>query len=151
MTALNDQRGDVELFQDYDDGNVIHESGIMQMTGGFESAIYLSLDGGNEEDSGGDATANKQWWGNFSETDPQRKYRSETQSLLRSLATTSANLRLVEAAALRDLDWMKDSVSSLTVSARITKPNYVEIDIIYEAVGKREQFKYASNWEAMRK
>jgi hypothetical protein len=151
MTSLNDQRGDVEIFQDTEDGNVIHESGIMQMTGGFESAIYLSIDGGNDEDSGGDATANKQWWGNYNETDPQRRYRSETQYLLRSLATTSANLRLIEAAVLRDLDWMKNTVSDLTASARITRPNYVEIDINYEAVGKRESFKYASNWEAMRK
>jgi hypothetical protein len=150
MTALQDQRGDVQLFQDTDDGNIICDGGIVQMTGGFETAIYLSMFGGNEEDHGDDATQNLQWWGNYTETDPALKYRSETQRLLNTLATNSANLRLIEAAVLRDLDWMKDSVSDLTASIRITRPNYVEGEINYEAFGKREQFKFAANWEAMR-
>jgi hypothetical protein len=150
MTALQDQRGDVQLFQDTNDGNIICEGGIVQMTGGFETAIYLSLEGGNRDDSGTEADKNIQWWGNWAETDPARKYRSETAYLLRSTATTSANLRLIEAAALRDLAWMEDSVD-LTVSAKIPKLNYVQIDIFYTALGKREQFVYASNWEAMRK
>lgn len=149
-TALQDQRGDVQLFQDSNDGNIICEGGIVQMTGGWETYIYLALFGGNEEDKGGQADENVQWWGNFIETDPERKYRSETQYYLSTLATTSGNLRLIEQAILRDLDGMKSSVSDLTASARITRPNYLEIDINYEAVGKREQFKFAINWEAMR-
>jgi hypothetical protein len=151
MTATADQRGDVFVYQTADDGDITVEGGITQMTGGYESAIYLSMFGGNEADSGEEKDNSKQYWGNHLETEQAKKLRSETQHIIEGLPATSSNLRLLEAANLRDLAWMNDSVTDLTSNARITRPNWVEITIKYEAVGRPETIKYSANWEAMRK
>ena len=50
MTTV--QQGDVLLFQTIDDGNVEVINGIITMSGGLDTAAYLSLFGGNEEDDG---------------------------------------------------------------------------------------------------
>ena len=150
-SPINEQAGDIYIFQTNDDGDINVNDGITQMTCGYESAIYLSLFGGNDDDAGDESTSHLQYWGNFAETDPQKKLRSETQNIIASLPSTSSNLRLLEEANLRDLAWMSDSVSNLTSDARITSPDFCEITITYEAEGQKESFTYSVNWEAMRR
>ena len=82
------------------------ENGQIVLCDGKYAAVYLSLYGGNDDDSGLDGDAHRQWWGNMDETDPARTYRSETQHALKAAPLIPANLGQFEDAAKRDLAWM---------------------------------------------
>jgi phage gp46-like protein len=143
------QEGDVKLFQTDDDGNITVENGLVEMSGGLETAAYLSLFGGNEDDDGrADNPAN--WWANLDEVDPTREYHSETQNLLQALPATTGNLRRIEDAAGRDLAWFVDSgvASSVSVSASIPGINRIKLTIDIEAVGRGSSFEFVENWKA---
>lgn len=143
------QEGDVKLFQTDDDGNITVENGLVEMSGGLETAAYLSLFGGNEDDDGrADNPAN--WWANLDEVDPTRQYHSETQNLLQALAATTGNLRRIEDAAGRDLAWFVDSgvASSVSVSASIPGINRIKLTIDIEAIGQESSFEFVENWKA---
>jgi phage gp46-like protein len=149
LGTFKSQQGDVSLFQTDDGGDITALDGIVTMGGGLETAVYLSLFGGNEDDDGRqDSPAD--WWGNIDETDPAREYHSETQHLLRSLPATTGNLRRLEDAARRDLSWLEsDSVaSSVTVSASIPGVNKIKLEIYIEAIGEESSFEYVENWKA---
>lgn len=140
---------DVLLFQTPDNGEIEIEGGLVTLTPGLDTAAYLSLFGGNWKDDG--SQNNRQtWWGNLGEQDPSRGYRSETQYLLGTIPATSRNLRRVEDAATRDLQWLLDEAiaSSLTVSASLIGLNRVKIEIIIRAEGDESQFNYTENWRA---
>ena len=143
------QQGDVRLFQTTDGGDVSVVGGIMAMDGGLETAAYLSLFGGNEDDAGGSEDM-RTWWANLGENETARRYRSETQNLLQSLALVTATLRRIEDAAGRDLAWMLDEgvASSVTVAASIPGLNKVQITISIEAVGESADFVFVENWKA---
>ena len=143
------QQGDVLLFQTDDDGEINVENGIVEMSGGLETAAYLSLFGGNEDDDGRDDNA-LTWWGNLDEVDPVRQYRSETQHLLQSTPATSGNLRRIEDAANRDLAWFTEQnvASSVTIEASIPGVNRVKITVKIEANGVESSFDFVENWKA---
>lgn len=142
------QQGDVKLVQTIDDGEISVEGGITEMDGGLETAAYLSMFGGNEDDDGRDGNL-KTWWGNLDELDPAGKYTSETQHLLQSIPAISANLRRIEDAVTRDLAWFisEKVASSVTVEARIPGVNKVKIIVIIEARGIESQFDFVENWK----
>lgn len=143
------QEGDVKLFQTDDDGDITVENGLVEMSGGLETAAYLSLFGGNEDDDGrADNPAN--WWANLDEVDPTRQYHSETQNLLQALPATTGNLRRIEDAAGRDLAWFVDSgvASSVNVSASIPGINRIKLTIDIEAIGQESSFEFVENWKA---
>ncbi len=143
------QQGDVLLFQTNDNGDINVEAGIVEFSGRLGTSVYLSLFGGNEDDDGR-AANDLTWWGNIDETEPDRKYRSETQNLLRSLPAVSRNLLRIQDAALRDLQWLLDQnvASSINVVATIPGINRVNIEIRIEAVGEETQFEFTENWKA---
>lgn len=101
---------DVFLFHTADGGNIESIGGVITLADGLETAVYLSLFGGNERDSGEARDNRKQWWGNLSEPVPARTYRSATQHLLLSLTPTTGNLRALEDAIKRDTLWMTDEI-----------------------------------------
>lgn len=140
---------DVLLFQTNDNGEIEIEDGLVALTPGLDTAAYLSLFGGNWKDDG--SQNNRQtWWGNLGETEPAKRYRSETQYLLGTIPATSRNLRRIEDAAARDLQWLLDEsiASSLTVSASLIGLNRVKIEVIIRAEGDESQFNYTENWRA---
>ena len=143
------QQGDVLLEQVDDDGEITVTSGVVEMTGDFRTAAYLSLFGGNEDDDGR-VENNKKWWGNLDEEDPDFKYTSKTQNLLQALPATSGNLRRVEDAANLDLAWFisKGIASSVTVAASIPGINRVQITIDINAEGEENTFTFVENWKA---
>lgn len=136
------QQGDVLQFQTDDNGDISVESGIVEMTGGLDTAVYLSLFGGNEDDDGRNEN-NKNWWGNLSELEESRQYRSRTQYLLRSIPATSSNLLRIEQAVKADLSWLSNE--EITVTATIPGINRVRIQIEINADQTTE---YILNWEA---
>lgn len=143
------QQGDVRLFQTGDEGDIEVRRGVVEMSGGLETAVYLSLFGGNEDDDGRDDSP-ASWWGNLGETDESRQYRSETQNLLRALAATSGNLRRIEDAAARDLAWFTgDGVASrVTVAATMPGLNRIKLTVDIDATGSESRFEFVENWKS---
>jgi len=146
---MQNQQGDVTLFQTDNEGEINVRDGIVEMGGGLETAAYLSLFGGNEDDDGL-ADNPKTWWGNIEEVDPARQYKSETQYLLKAIPATSGNLRRIEDAAGRDLAWFiaERVASSVTVSASIPGVNRIKLTVDIEADGIESRFEFVENWKA---
>ena len=132
---------DVLFFQTADGGEIVATNGKLELTEGLDTAAFLSLFGGNSDDSGLTADESKQWWSNFDEPDPAKRYRSETQFLLRTLPLIPANLIRLEDAATKDLSWMLQSTAD-SIAVRATMPgiNRVKLDIILVIDGKTTAF-----------
>jgi hypothetical protein len=126
-----------------DGGEIQIESGEPLMSDGLENAAFLSLFGGNTEDSGRSDDNAKQWWGNLSETIPERRYRSETQNLLRSLPAVPGNLQKLEDAVERDLDWMRSEFEA-TVAVDVSLPalNTWRIGVSIEANARKYELAF---------
>lgn len=146
---MTNQQGDVLLFQTNDGGDINVEDGVVEMTPGLGVAAYLALFGGNEDDDGRDENPHN-WWGNIDETEPSRRYRSETQHLLQSIPAVTGNLRRIEDAALRDLNFfLEDGIaSSVSAEASIPAVNTVMVEILIEAQGVESSFAFTENWKA---
>lgn len=142
------QQGDVLLIQAIDDGEIIVENGIVEMSGGLETAAYLSLFGGNEDDDGRDNSPFS-WWGNLDEINLSQQYHSETQNLLQAIPASSANLLKVEDAVNRDLSWfLQDNIaSSIVAEVSIPTFNVIKIIINIEANGEESNFNFTQNWK----
>lgn len=125
---------DVRIYQSDEGGAIDVVNGdCVLSTDGLESAAYLSLFGGNEDDSGIQGDDSKQWWANFAEPDPERIYRSETAFLLRSIPLVPSNLRRLEDAATRDLGWLEDSIAdAVIVEATMPGLNAVKLAVTIE-------------------
>jgi phage gp46-like protein len=139
------QEGDVLLYQTTDDGNINVEGGLVELSGGLQTAAYLSLFGGNENDDG-IAGNPETWWGNTLENESAHRYISETQHLIKSLPITSANLLRVEDAAKRDLAWFKDRgvATEIRVSASILGLNMIKLTIDID----QERLEFTENWRS---
>lgn len=142
---------DVKIYQEPDGGNVTIENGITELDDGLASAAYLSMFGGNEDDTG-QADDPNEWWGNLLEDDTARMYRGETETVLRNLPSIPASLRKVEEAMRRDLAWFLSSniASSVTAEASIPGVDKVRLVVTIEANGNESQFEYVENWKATR-
>lgn len=142
------QQGDVLLFQTDDDGEITITDGLVEMSGGLDTAAYLSLFGGNESDTGLD-NDKLVWWANYNETNTDRQYRSETQHLLQSLPATTGNLRKIEDAVNRDLAWFitEKIASSIIVAVTIPGLNKIKIVIDIDAIGEESHFEFVENWK----
>ncbi len=106
---------DVLLRQSNDGGEITIQAGLLLMSEGLETAAYLSLFGGNEDDPAGTDTA-QQWWGNLLDVE------TETQFLVQALPAIPFNLRRIEQAAARDLQWMLDAGVAVSVTVEATIP-----------------------------
>lgn len=142
---------DVRLYQTDDDGDIQYVNGKAVMSDGLETAAYLSLFGGNARDSGGDDTLHLQWWGNLSENDPSRQYRSETQHLIEGLSASTSNLRRVEDAANRDLAWMVESGLATSAEATATIPalNRLRIAVVIVIDDETFDFVFTATWRLL--
>ena len=140
------QQGDVALFNTLDGGEITVEDGIVAMSGGLETAVYLSLFGGNRDDQQrpGDL---KQWWGNLAETDPAQRYRSETQRILDGLPATSANLMRIQDAVLRDLQPLIDAGAIRKAQAAASLEAHKRVRIRIRINGDTD-LEFRANWEA---
>jgi phage gp46-like protein len=119
---------DVLLFQTADGGDITAANGQIKLTEGLDTASILSLFGGNAEDSGLTADDSKQFWANFDEPDPDKRYRSKLQFLLRTLPLIPANLPRFEEAAVADLQWLTTSTAD-SIAARATMPGVGKVKI----------------------
>ena len=149
MPSLTRQQGDVLIYQAADGGELAMQGGVLALTGGFESAVYLSLFGGNRDDDGREQNR-MNWWGNLSESNPARQYRSETQYLILRLNPTSGNLLRIEDAMRADLGWFltENIVSDLETGARIPRKDELQLNVVLFAEGDEQSFSFTENWRA---
>jgi len=131
-----------------DGGGITYANGRAVTSDGLETAAYTSLFGGNERDSGLEADDALQWWGNLIEPDEDRKYRSRTQNLLRSLPLVPANLLRIEEAAAADLEWFFTSGLASFVSVTASIPAVNTVRIVVEIVVNNEDFKFVFTEQA---
>jgi phage gp46-like protein len=144
-------KGDVLLTTTTDGGEMTIEDGIVEMTGGFETAAFLSLFGGNPEDDG--SPENRQaWWGNLLDTDnPFRKMTSRTQNILRGFPATPGNLNRVVDAAKLDLDWFKQTGIADDILITATIPAYQRINLDIQIIKNKTEIaglEFEQNWIA---
>ena len=137
---------DVLLAQESDGGEICIEGGLVVLIDGFETAAYLSLFGGNEDDDGRDDNP-LSWWGNIDETDPSRIYVSETQHLIDILPPTSSNLLRLEDAATRDLQWFLDVNAAIEVLVEVSIPRLNSVRFVITINGD-ETVEFIENWKA---
>lgn len=145
--ADNITQGDVLLFQTNDGGEIVINNGLTTLSNGIETATYLSMFGGNEDDD--NSQDNKfSWWGNLSENDPAKQYRSETQNLLQSIPAIPANLRRVEDAIKRDLAWFltEGVASEITAVATLPAVNTINIKITMTTENELYNFNFNEVW-----
>jgi phage gp46-like protein len=139
---------DVLLRQTDDGGEISYVNGAAIMSDGLESAVYLSLFGGNIDDGGLTEDDARSWWGNAIEPLEERRYRSQTQGVLRSMPAIPANLQRVDDAVGADLAWMLDTKLATFVGSASTMPaiNTVKISIRVEIDGKIFPFEFTEPW-----
>lgn len=125
---------DILLFQTNDGGDINIVNGIVETTFGLETAVYLSLFGGNENDNGiGNNLA--QWWGNIDKP-LLNHYRSQTQHTLESIPLISGNLTRIRDAINNDLAWLIETgvASSIAAETFIEEVNRLKITIEIDVV-----------------
>lgn len=149
---MSDFQGDVLLLSTPDGGDLLIENDFIVATGGFETATYLSLFGGNKRDDGTEATKKKSWWGNqLDDNEPNKKLISRTQNFMLSNPATPGNLNKIIENAKLDLAWFKDEgiCDTIEVTGRIPEPDRLELsgrclkdgDLVGD-------FKFLENWKA---
>lgn len=142
---------DVRLYQTNDGGEVDFSGGNPVLSNvEIETAAYLSLAGGNIEDDGSEATDALQWWGNRTETDPVRQYRSRFQSAVQASKNLEEDvLRIVEAAN-QDLAWMVDTglADSITLDGSVPFYNQFRLDVKIQVGDNEYSFVFLTTVQA---
>jgi len=134
---------DVLFYATPDGGEIVMENGQFVLSDGKYAAVYLSLFGGNDDDSGLDGDALAQWWGSMDETESSRRYRSETQYALKSAPLLSARLQGYQDAAERDLDWLTEDIADeVAVFASMPAIDRISLDVDIVIDGERVPFDF---------
>ncbi len=143
--------GDVLLFNTQDGGEINFVNGQPEMTGAFETMLFLCLFGGNFEDDGLENNK-KTWWANYNENNPDRRYISRFQNLaMGGLPLTSGNLRRLEDAVLSDLAIFKNEkiADEVTAIASIPARNKLNLAVnITGTEGETTSVDFLLNWQS---
>lgn len=130
-----------------DGGEISITNNLIDMDAGLETAVYLSLFGGNSDDDATDETTNLQWWGNLLPGDSQLPLRCRTQFLIRDLPATTGNLARLRDAAIRDLAWVVDSFAdSYKVDVSMPALNRVALRIDISIGDQTYTFVFDEHW-----
>jgi phage gp46-like protein len=148
---LKDFEGDLLLSDTGDGGDVVVSEGLFQSDRSFDTAVYLSLFGGNKSDSG-KVKNGTTWWGNtLRGTGENEKLVSRFQNIISSLPMTTKNILDAEDAARLDLKWMIDEgiADKIETSGRALSHNRFAMAVHITAGGKDiYTHTFAQFWEA---
>jgi len=116
------QEGDVLLFQTLDDGDLSITEGIVEMTGGLETAVYLSL------------FSPEDWFCNEAAQTPEHRLTSRTNDFINNKPQSSKNYQLLVQAVEADLKWLTKDKLAKSVSASVSSDglNRVMIGVVIE-------------------
>jgi phage gp46-like protein len=138
MNDLQNFEGDVLLMETEDGGDVLIENDFFVCDRSFNTAVYLSLFGGNKDDNG-KVKNSKTWWGNTLPGVPEHeKLISRFQYIISGLPMTTKNIQEAEAAANLDLKWITDEgiAEKVIVSGRAASRNKFTMRVDIQAGGK---------------
>jgi phage gp46-like protein len=108
MSDLQNFEGDLLLEDTPDGGDVQIENELFVNDKSFNTAVYLSLFGGNKDDNGKVKNKNT-WWGNTLDgVSENEKIISRFQSIIFGLPMSTKNIQEAENAANLDLQWVID-------------------------------------------
>lgn len=142
------QNGDVKLIITKEGFDIDLKNNFIEMTSGFESAIFLSIFGGNEEDDYSEATKEKQFWGNRLN---DNQYRSRTLKFINGSYANAQNLQLLEQNILLDLNWFIEENIADTLEVDCSIPNFNELKIDIRLLRDSKLLansNYKLNWKA---
>lgn len=144
-------QGDILIYSTEDGGEINFNSGVIEMTKGFESIVYLLLFGGNIADNGTDATKDKEWWGNkLEQNNPEKRLHSRFQNLIFGLPATPANLKRLKLAAEQDLAILisEKIVDKIDIELTIPLKNRIAGEIIlWKDEKKLYETTFEQNWK----
>lgn len=145
--------GDVWIYDTLDGAEIEIRNGLVMADGGFRTAVYLSLFGGNSDDAG-EVIDNKTWWGNCLEgISEDEKLVGRFQAFIKSAPLTSRNLPLAEEKARQDLQWLIDDGMADLVEVEISSPekNKIQMDVKIGKAGEiLESGGFSLQWESMK-
>ena len=132
---LTEFAGDVLLVSTPDGGDIVLKDGLIADCRNFDTAVLLSLFGGNRDDA--DGREKETWWGNLLPgTRGDERMKSEFGAAVGAMPITAANLRYAAQAAERDLAWTKDAGADdvdVRISAESQKSVRLDVDITQDA------------------
>lgn len=115
----NEFQGDVLMVSTLDGGDIVLSDGLIQDCRNFDTAVYLSLFGGNKDDVNG--KPKETWWGNLVPGTKRNEWmHGEFGAMAAGLPLTGANLRKAGDAAERDLEWIKSDAGADEISVRLS-------------------------------
>jgi phage gp46-like protein len=138
MNDLQNFEGDLLLEDTPDGGDIQIKDGLFVPDRTFSTAVYLSLFGGNIEDSG-KVKNTKTWWGNTLEkTAANERLVSRFQALIAGLPMTTKNINAAEKSARLDLNWIieEGAADTINVSGSATAHNKFSLRVEIKAGGK---------------
>ena len=132
------QDGDVLLFQTLNAGNISITDGIVQMTQGLETAVYLSL------------FSPADWFCNEAAETPEERLSSETEAIINNKPQSSKNYQLLVQAIEADLKWLIDNGNANSIEASVSSDglNRVIIGITIEQDSSSTNISVPVEWGA---
>jgi phage gp46-like protein len=151
MNDLQNFEGDLLLFDTPDGGDVNIVNGVFVNDRAFNTAVYLSLFGGNKDDTG-KVKNRKTWWGNTLDgVAENEKMISRFQAIIDGLPMSSKNIQEAETAASLDLKWISDEgmADKIEVSGTPASRNKFHLYVNIKTSGKSiYENTFALFWEA---
>jgi phage gp46-like protein len=138
MSGLEDFEGDLYLADTEDGGDIRVEEEFFVNDKTFNTAVYLSLFGGNKEDAG-KIKNSRSWWGNMlSGTAENEKMVSRFQAVIAGKPMTAKNIQEAENAAELDLKWLKSegAADGIKANGRAASGSRFLLDIKISAAGE---------------
>lgn len=130
--------GDVLLTSTPDGADIVLENGLIKDCRDFDSAVLLSLMGGNDEDL--NRRPKETWWGNLVEGTQENEWiSSEFGAMVKGFPLTSGNLRKAKDACKRDLNWImsEGGADDISVELSAESSQRVKLDVEVTQDGNR--------------
>jgi phage gp46-like protein len=138
MSDLQNFEGDLLLEDTPDGGDIRIENDLFVSDRSFNTAVYLSLFGGNKDDKG-KVKNNNTWWGNTLEgTAENEKLVSRFQAIIFGLPMTTKNIQEAETAANLDLKWLinEGAADKIIAAGKATGRNRFALTVEIRSGGK---------------
>lgn len=135
---MANQDGDVLLFQTLNDGNINIQNGLVQMTEGLETAVYMSLFSPDD------------WFGNEAVDTQEEKLSSQTEQVINNKPQSSKNYQLLVQAVEADLKWLVSNGNANSIDVSVTSGglNRVMISITIEQDSSSNNITLPVEWGA---
>lgn len=141
--------GDVLLDGKSGMGDIKIENGLVKDDRRFDTAIYLSLFGGNKNDDAG--REKETWWGNLIPgTKENEKIVSSFHAAVSGLPMTAGNIKRAAKAAEKDLEWLTSEKIADTVEVSLTDKGHNRAALSVTVAKDKENItetEYSFQWQ----